>query len=234
MDDEMTLDTSVEMEEVAELPESSEETQEVAEPVEESTSAEETNRRTDSDSAFAEMRRANQRLEKENAQMMAALGRYFDGKDATELSLMAQAYAEERAYDDVRAEYDKNEEYEDMKSKYEALEQEMLDIQVEQMMREGLREIQEIDPNVKSLDDLGDTFGNFIAAGLSTKEAYYATLTMNSREKVIPPSDLGKIAETKVDRDYFTAEELDNLDMTDEEYEANRDKIMRSMNRLYK
>lgn len=230
MDDDMTLDLSEEMEEVAELPESSEETQEVAEPVEESTVNEEPSRRTDSDAAFAEMRRENQRLQKEHSQMMAALGRYFKGENATDLALEAQAYADDRNVDDVRAEYERDEEFENLRAENEEMRQTLLDLQVQQLMKEGLQEIQQINPNVKSLDELGETFANMIGAGLSTKEAYYATMVMEQKEKVMPPDAIGKISDTKVERDYYTSEELDNL--TDEEMDANWDKVMKSLQKL--
>jgi hypothetical protein len=97
-------------------------------------------------------------------------------------------------------------------------------------MREGLREVQAIDPNVKSLDDLGDTFTNLIANGIPTKQAYYAAKAMELNEKVLAPTAIGRVSDTKAERDYYTSEELDNL--TDEEMDANWDKVMRSMGRL--
>lgn len=232
MDDERTL--GAEVEEAADLPEeelTSAETQEAADPVE-STVTEEPgqHQRTEMDSRFAEMRRENERLQREHAQMQSALSRYFEGDNAVDLAIRAQAYAEDRAEADVRAEYERDAEYEDMKSKYEEMEQTLLDLQVEQMMKEGLQEIQQINPNVKSLDELGESFLNFIGAGLSTKEAYYATITMEQKEKVMPPDAIGKVSDTRIERDYYTSEELDNL--TDEEIDANWDKVWKSMQRL--
>lgn len=214
---------SVEMEEVAEIPESEEVESEVEETAEPSG-------RTEQDSAFAEMRRRNRELENENKLMFDALNRYFNGDDATELSIQANAYADDRNPEDVRAEYERLQEAESLRSENEELQEQLMNIQIERRMADDLRTIQKIDPTVKSLDDLGDSFLNYISAGLDVTDAYYASLLRDQKEKVYPPDEIGKIADTKIDRDYYTSEELDNL--TDEEMDANWEKVMRSMKRL--
>lgn len=214
---------SVETEEVAEIPES----EEVESEVEETT---EPSGRTEQDSAFAEMRRRNKELENENKLMFDALNRYFNGDDATELSIQANAYADDRNPDDVRAEYERLQEAESLRSENEELQEQLMNIQIERRMADDLRTIQKIDPTVNSLDDLGDSFLNYISAGLDVTDAYYASLLRDQKEKVYPPDEIGKIADTKIDRDYYTSDELDNL--TDEEMDANWEKVMRSMKRL--
>lgn len=230
---------SVESQEVAE-PETegleSEETQEVAETASETGDSyeesyeEPTHQRSEADAAFAEMRRQNQALQREREMMMEALGRYFDGDSVEDLVINAQAYADQRPADDVREEFERDREYEDLKARNAALEEELLDAHVERLMREGLREVQAIDPNVKDLDELGDTFNHLIANGVPTIEAYYAAKAMELKEKVLAPDAIGRVSDTKAERDYYTSEELDNL--TDEEMDANWDKVMRSMGRL--
>ena len=222
---------SVETQEVAE-PETealeSEETQEVAETAPETETPTEateqpTHQRTEQDAAFAEMRRQNQ-------QMMAALSRYFEGDSVEDLVINANAYAEQRDPEDYRQDYERDREFEDLKARNAELEERLIDAEVNRLMREGLREVQAIDPNVKSLDDLGDTFTNLIANGIPTKQAYYAAKAMELNEKVLAPTAIGRVSDTKAERDYYTSEELDNL--TDEEMDANWDKVMRSMGRL--
>lgn len=229
--DENIMNESAETQEVAE-PETealeSEETQEVAETASETETPTEateqpTHQRTEQDAAFAEMRRQNQ-------QMMAALSRYFDGDSVEDLVINANAYAEQRDPEDYRQDYERDREYEDLKLRNQELEEQLLDAEVDRLMREGLREVQAIDPNVKSLDDLGDTFTNLIANGIPTKQAYYAAKAMELNEKVLAPTAIGRVSDTKAERDYYTSEELDNL--TDEEMDANWDKVMRSMGRL--
>ena len=245
MDD---INTSVETQEVAEtaydVADESAENLEVAEPeTEETNSTEEstegTSGKTPADSAFAEQRRRIRELEETNAQkeaenkeMFEALSRFFNGESAEELSINANAYAEQRDPDEYRAEYEHKKEFDSLKAENETLNDELLNIQVEALMREGLKEIQSIDPSVKSLDELGETFAHFIGAGLTTKEAYYAAKARDANEKVYAPDAIGKVADTRAERDYYTSDELDHL--SDEELDANWDKVMRSMNRLSK
>lgn len=237
MDENINIE-SAEIQEVAE-PEMDEalesaETQEVAEPdtaVDSTEEAEQSNR-TEADARFAEMRRQNQQLEREAKMMREALGRYFEGETAEELSINANAYAEERDPDEYRKEWEREQDYERAIRENEELRDQMLEMEIEKRMREGLREVQEIDSNVKSLDELGESFIHMIAAGLTTKEAYYATLAMRSKEKVFAPDPIGRVSDNRVERDYYTSEELDNL--TDEELDANWDKVMRSMDLLSK
>ena len=232
------INESAEIQEVAE-PETesleSAETQEVAEPdtadnsteVAEDTQAHE---RTEADARFAEMRRQNQQLEREAKMMREALSRYFEGETAEELSINANAYAEERDPNEYRQEWEKQQDYERALEENEKLRDQMLEMEIDKRMRDALRTIQQIDPNVKSLDELGESFIHMIAAGLTDKEAYYATLAMKSKEKVFAPDPIGKVSDNRVERDYYTSEELDNL--TDDELDANWDKVMRSMKLL--
>ena len=239
MDENINIE-SAENQEVAE-PEMDEalesaETQEVAEPDEAVYSEEsqeyETHERTEADARFAEMRRQNQALEREAQMMREALSRYFEGETAEELSINANAYAEERDPDEYRQEWERQQDYERAMRENEELKDKMLEMEIDRRMRDGLREIQEIDPNVKSLDELGQSFINMIAAGLTNKEAYYASLAMKSKEKVFAPDPIGRVSDNRIERDYYTSEELDNL--TDEELDANWDKVMRSMDLLSK
>lgn len=234
--DENINNESVEMEDVADLPEDeSVEMEDVADPSESEEAHSEPeeytdNGRTEQDSAFAEMRRKNQELEHENKLMFEALNRYFNGDDAQELSIQANAYADSRDPDEVRAEFERNQETENLRTENESLQEQLMNIQIEQRMADDLRTIQKIDPTIKSLSDLGDSYLNFISAGLDATDAYYASIVRDQKEKVYPPNEIGRIADTKIDRDYYTSEELDNL--TDEEMDANWEKVMRSMKRL--
>ena len=237
------INESAETQEVAEPEldvEESAETQEVAEPdnAESTTEAtEESHGKTAQDAAFAEQRRRIQELEEqlhtsnyEHDLMMAALSRYFDGDTAEELSINANAYAEERDPDEYREAFEHDKEFDRVQAENEDLRNRLIDAEVDRLMREGLREIQEIDPNVKSLDELGDKFGGFIRAGLPTKEAYYATKAMELKEKIFAPDAIGKVSDTKAERDYYTSAELDAL--TDEEMDENWDKVMRSLGKI--
>ena len=234
------INESAETQEVAEPEldvEESAETQEVAEPDTAESTTEESGGKTAQDAAFAEQRRRIQELEEqlytssyEHDLMMAALSRYFDGETAEELSINANAYAEEVDPDVYRETFEHDREFDRLQAENQSLHDQLIDAQVERLMREGLREVQEIDPNVKSLEELGDKFSDFIRAGLPTKEAYYATKAMELKEKIFAPDAIGKVSDTKAERDYYTSAELDAL--TDEEMDANWDKVMRSLSRI--
>ena len=57
---------------------------------------------------------------------------------------------------------------------------------------------------------------------------------MNSKEKVFAPSPIGKVSDNRIERDYYTSEEIDNL--TDEELDdpVIWEKVMKSMSLLGK
>lgn len=235
------INESADIQEVAE-PETealeSEETQEVAEPANESDSApstESARAKNDQDAAFAEMRRNNQALEKANRQMREALSKYFEGETDEELSINALAYAEQRDPDEYREEYERREEFESLQAENESLREQLYKAQGERMMREDLTVIREIDPDIRSLDELGESFIKMrLDGGLSVKEAYYACKAMELKEKVLAPDAIGKVSDTKAERDYYTSEEIDNL--TDEELDDPNiwAKVMRSMDKLSK
>ena len=236
---------SAESQEVAE-PETEElesaESQEVAEPETSETPTEEASEsfgRTEADAAFAEMRRQNQDLQSQledmarrNAAMSGALSRYFEGEDDDELVINANAYAEERDPDEYRQQYERDLELERLQAQNSALEEQLIDAEVNRLMQEGLREVQAIDPNIKSLEELGDSFVDFIAAGLSTEQAYWAVQAKERSTKVLAPDAIGKVADTKSERDYFTSEELDALTDEDLNDDAIYEKAMRSLQRL--
>lgn len=245
------INESAEMQEVAdpvveEETLESEENQDVADPEESTESpttdegaSEQQTGRTPQDAAFAEMRRriqelegANADLERRNGEMHGALSRYFEGEDDEELIINANAYAEEVDPDEYRERYEADRELADLRAQNEELQELLTNQEIERLMQEGLREVQELDPNIKSLEELGDAFVNFISSGLTTKQAYYATLAYNNNEKVFAPDAIGKVADTKAERDFFTSEELDQL--TDEELNdpAIFAKAMKSLERL--
>ena len=242
------INESAEMQEVADPVTENEElesaeNQDVADPEESENSTESTEEqssgKTEADAAFAEMRRRIQELESQNSDlerrngaMSGALSRYFEGENDDDLIINANAYADERDPDEVRQEYERSMELEELRMQNEELQEQLTKVEIERLMQEGLREVQELDPNIKSLEELGEPFVNFIASGLNTKQAYYATLAYNNNEKIFAPDAIGKVADTKAERDFFTSEELDALTDEDLENEAIFEKAMRSLQRL--
>lgn len=202
--------TGVEVQEVAEPAEevvTGAEEQEVAEPVDKS------------DAAFAEMRREIERLQLENARKDKALGLYFDGENK-EVKAIAHAMGQDPA--DVQKAFDAD-------AKISQLEETLQSERAERAMEKDLAEIQKIDPNVKSLDDLGETYANYIRAGLSGVEAYAAIKAKENLNTETPPKTIGNLSTAPVKKDYFTSEEVDR--MSPSEQLANHEAIMNSMAR---
>ena len=216
------------------------EVQEVADPVVEETGAEvqepaepATGGKTEADSAFAELRRRAEEAERQraeyetqNQQMIEALGLYFDGDNATDLAIAARANAKQISPEEERARYEAEQARVTMSEENKRLQEENTALRVEQMMAKGLSEIQQIDPDVKSLEELGDSFANYIRAGLSSVDAYYAVKAREAKEKITPPKTVGKVATTKGESSYFTKEEVEA--MSDEDIDKNWDAIQKS------
>lgn len=200
--------TGVEVQGVAEPAEevvTGAEEQEVAEPVDKS------------DAAFAEMRRENERLRLEIARKDKALGLYFDGENK-EVKAIAHAMGQDPA--DVQKAFDAD-------AKISQLEETLQSERAERAMEKDLAEIQKLDPNVKSLDDLGETYANYIRAGLSGVEAYAAIKAKENLNTETPPKAIGNLSTAPVKKDYFTSEEVDR--MSPSEQLANHEAIMNSM-----
>lgn len=197
------------------------EVQEVAEPAEEVVTGEEEQEVAEpadkSDAAFAEMRRENERLRLENARKDKALGLYFDGENK-EVKAIAHAMGQDPA--DVQKAFDAD-------AKISQLEETLQSERAERAMEKDLAEIQKLDPNVKSLDDLGETYANYIRAGLSGVEAYAAIKAKENLNTETPPKTIGNLSTAQVKKDYFTSEEVDR--MSPSEQLANHEAIMNSM-----
>lgn len=194
---------------------------------EEETEPAEPSGKSDADAAFAQMRRENEQLKADAAKYEEALQYFFDGEDPDEMLVQAQATAEDRDEDDVREEREAAEEWERLTQENDALNEQVIDLQARQRMAEDLRDIQAIDPEVKSLDDLGDTFLDYIAQGLSGKQAYYAAKAQDEVEKTVPPQPPGRVNQSSEPKSFFTQDEVKN--MSQKEVHENYDAIRKSM-----
>lgn len=180
-----------------------------------------------SDSAWAEMRRRAEAAEEQNTLLAEALGMYFPSEDPMEMAIQAKANALGVDPEIERARFEAEREKEQLATKNEALEEQLNQIKIERLMDKGLSEIKTIDPAVKELSDLGPDFPRYIAAGLSSLDAYYAVKAKEAKTKVNPPKPIGRVSETSPDGDFYTKEEVDA--MSDEEIEKNLETIRKSI-----
>lgn len=187
------------------------------------------------DSAFAEMRRAREEAERQNEELNARLAELERAQREAELRQYGESIGltEEEIRDvieDARAEEEKEFARRSLEEENERLNQELLDIQIDRQMAKDLADIQAIDPSVKSLEELGEDFFEFIGGGMDGVHAYYAMKAMKEANSIKPAPKIGRANQASVPRDYYTSEELDAL--SQEEILANWDKVQRSMDRL--
>ncbi len=201
------INESVENQEVAE-PDTLEsvENQEVAEP-------EESENKTEQDRAFADYRRraeeAERKLEEEQAKSQRyqeALGLYFDGDDPI---AEAYAYANDISLEDAQMMIDEQNAFVQLQEENAQLQEQLLDVQVEKAMSESLSEIQSIDPTIRDLTELGENFADYIASGLTTRQAYFACKAEEKEREVVSPPSIGEVNQGKGTSSYLSREEVE-------------------------
>nr|DAG76591.1 MAG TPA: hypothetical protein [Caudoviricetes sp.] len=197
---------------------------EVAEPV-----------KTEQDAAFAQMRRQNEELERQLAEAQRqskeyedALGLFFDGEDK---ALKAQAYANERPFEEVKAESQMQAQLAELQSKNANLEQQLLEQQAQAQMNADLAEIQRTHPEIKSIEELGQEYLAFRfnpMGEMSAEQAFQMMQTYKANTTPKKPPIIGTVSTTdKPQSDYFTREEVEA--MSPAEVKANYDRIRESM-----
>lgn len=221
-------DTGLEVGTGAEETEFADQSEEVEEGAEETEAAdpsvdEESDGRTPSDAAFAEMRRRNEELERRLREYDEALSYVFEGEGDDRL-IKAKAFGEDKTEEQVRAER----ELESLRADKERLEEELQEAEIERRMAEDLEVIRKIDPSIKSLVDLDPSFFNLISTGqVSAEDAYFAIKAKADREKVKTPEPVGRVEDSGDTKDYFTREEVEA--MSKDDVHKNYDAIRRSM-----
>lgn len=226
--------TSVETTEAAEPSTTSVENQEVAEPEQ----LQESEGRTEADAAFAEMRRARQEAERERDEARRALAereandtarrnafRNLAGSETADVDALAEALGIEA--DDVIASINAEQESVNKDAQIKNL-QEMVDnLSAEKKVKESIDELHKLDSSIKDINDLGGEFVDYIKAGLSVEQAYYAVKGKELSTKSTPPKPIGKVNNEPPEKDFFTEAEVDA--MTEEQQKANYKKIIASM-----
>ncbi len=223
------IEESAEMTEAAEPSEVEvlgEEEQEVAETA-----------KTEQDAAFAQMRRHNEELarqlaeaQKQSKEYEDALGLFFDGEDK---ALKAQAYANERPFEEVKAESQMQAQLAELQSKNANLEQQLLEQQAQAQMNADLAEIQRTHPEIKSIEELGQEYLAFRfnpMGEMGAEQAFQMMQAYKANTTPKKPPIIGTVSTTdKPQSDYFTREEVEA--MSPAEVKANYDRIRESMSK---
>ena len=245
--------TSAEMQEVAEPAETEEvmetgvEDQEAAEPESETeeveVEAEETesdSHKTEADASFAAMRRQMEEAQKEARDARAELERgqaqteakddafsRLTGNEDWEIKALAEVTG--MSEDEIKAEMEAAEENAEKDLRIQQLEEQVGEIESERLMQADLEALRKIDPSLKSLEDLGPEYPEYIVAGLSPERAYWAIKAQERANQAEPPKAVGKVATGTVEKDYFTEAEIDA--MSPEQQRKNYKKILASWER---
>jgi hypothetical protein len=230
--------TSVETSEVAEPTEevTGVEEQESAEPVSEPEAQEEGR----DDAAWARMRRESEQARKEletaqkelaelKAKNEARESTYsrLTGSDNGDIAAIAEATG--MSEDEVIAEIEAAQESAQKDLRIQQLEEQVTSIEAERLMQADLEKIRKVDPSLKSLDDLGSAYVEYVSAGLDPVKAYWAIKAEERATQATPPKEIGRVETGTAEKDYYTDAEIDA--MSSDELSKNWKKVMASWDR---
>lgn len=195
------------------------EEQEVAEPVE---------KKTDADSAFAEMRRRleemerrNAELEERNSQYDETLGLFFDGDNKI---AQARAHHDQVPVEQVIANMEAAKKEKEAQTRLEALEKENSSLKYNSLKAQDLAVLKEHGvSDLKDVEELGEAYFIYRSNGMSAAEAY----DFIQMRKGTPPKSMGKPKTAPPEKEFFTREEV--MAMSSEEKTKNALKIRESM-----
>jgi hypothetical protein len=135
--------------------------------------------------------------------------------------------------EEVAARFAEQRELAALRDAYGRINEEKIGLEVRGAMERDLAEIRKIDPEVKSLDDLGPMYFELIGTGkIGGTEAYYAVKAREAKESKTPPPVIGKPDAAPIEKDFYTKEEIEA--MSDDEVKKNLDKILSSQKKRYK
>lgn len=181
-------------------------------------------------SQWAEMRRQRQAAEARATEAEEKLARYeaeqtarsralerVTGSEDGDVSVIADSLGV--STEDLLATIEAEQETERMKLENERLQNELNSVKAEKEMASDLQTIQKLDPNIKDLSDLGEQYMNYIKAGLSAEDAYYAVKAKEINTRSTPATPPGKVNNEPPTKDFITEAEWDA--MTPEEQAVN-------------
>lgn len=222
------LETSVEIQEVAE-PETQVEEPTQTEPVVEQAETEEVakpQQTPEENAAFARMRREQEQARREaeiyrkQAERMAQAASKFGYQgNPDEVADQIEAAATGKPLEQVRSERLQLEQSmlqaQQAAAERDLYKNQLIEFQVKSAMERDLAAIRKIDKTVKKLDDLGPEFASLVNSGVDAQTAYFAVKAKEQANTKPKPKDIGAIGAGNKEKDYYTPDEVDRL--TDEE-----------------
>lgn len=185
--------------------------------------------RREAEEARAEMQAAQRELAELKASNEARSNTFsrLTGAENGEIAAIAEATG--MSEEEVIAEMEAATESAQKDLRIEQLEEKIMSLEVDSLMQKDLVAIQKIDPSIKSLEDLGKEYDDYVAAGLPPERAYWAIKAEQTAKQATPPKAVGKIATGTAEKDYYTDAEIEA--MTPEQQKLNWKKIMASWER---
>lgn len=155
-------------------------------------------------------------LEAQNKRLLDALKGYgYEGSPeeiADNLLAMQKGITPEEAKQQREAEEAKTQEAEKTKGELEFYKK----LAIEKLMADDLRTLQEVYPEVKSFDEVGEEFMNLLAATHDPVLAYEAVKAKEAKTKKTPPPEMGSVGSTAgKEKDFYTSAEVDKLTASD-------------------
>lgn len=190
---------------------------------------------------FKLMRQQQERLQKQNEDLLAALKDYGYSGDAADVlnqlkaakeGISVDAYMERENQIQTRAKelMQSDPEYQSLKEKAEAYE----NMAFENVIKEDLAAIRKAFPEEKArtVDELGEQFIALRAQGIDPVVAYAAINTAKQATAKPKPPEMGAVGQKPAEKEFYTSEEIDKL--TDKELDDPSiwAKVMKSMTKL--
>jgi hypothetical protein len=135
-------------------------------------------------------REASKKTQTQLERLTSVLNQFGYAGSPQEIADMLEAQSREIEPEQVRAEREAEEAAELARLEAAEAKKEIERIRIEAVMAQDLSEIRKLDPNIKTLNDLGETFFKLRAAGVSNLEAYQIVAKPKATEK--PPANTGK------------------------------------------
>lgn len=179
---------------------------------------------------------ANARREAEQARLSAeqskqqlealtqALNSYGLQGDPLEIADYLTADKTGRSVDDIRAERTKFNEYNTKLQELELQKQALEEIAYNTILENDLKELQKLNPSIKSINDVPDDYWQLRGLGWDVKKS--ASVIKAA------PKDIGSLKSEPRDKEFYTSEELDRLTRDDLNDPKILERALKSMEKL--
>ena len=243
--------TSAVAEEVTETSEVAEPTevtggeeQEVTEPVSET--SDEDSGKSQSDAAWARMRREAEQARKDaeaaqrelaelkasNEARTSAISRLTGRGEDAEIAALAEVTG--MSEDEVAEIYEREAEAAQKDLRIEQLEEMVGSIQAERLMQVDLERLRKIDPSLNCLEDLGPEYALYMSVLdpetgepiMQPEDAYWAIKAKERANQATPPKEIGKVATGTAEKTRYSQAEIDA--MSSDQLKQNWKKILAS------